>query len=41
MKKNVNQFNIILIEPFFSGSHKSWAEGYKNNSKYDSQIKWT
>ena len=29
------QLNIVLIEPFFTGSHKSWAEGYKKNSQHN------
>ena len=30
--------NIILIEPFFIGSHKSWAEGYQQNSQHNIEI---
>ncbi len=30
--------NILLIEPFFTGSHKSWAEGYQQNSTYNLSI---
>ena len=30
--------NIVLIEPFFSGSHKQWALGYKKYSKYNIEI---
>ena len=30
--------NIVLIEPFFTGSHKQWALGYKNYSKYNVDI---
>ncbi|HIN20035.1 MAG TPA: DUF3524 domain-containing protein, partial [Candidatus Marinimicrobia bacterium] len=26
--------NILLIEPYFTGSHKSWAEGYKSHSNH-------
>ena len=26
---------ILLIEPFFSGSHKQWAEGYQNASNHN------
>jgi len=29
---------ILLIEPFFSGSHKSWAEQFKSNSKHHIEI---
>jgi hypothetical protein len=30
--------NILLIEPFFTGSHKSWAEGFKKNSKHQVKL---
>lgn len=30
--------NILIVEPFFSGSHKSWAEQFQNNSKHNIQI---
>ena len=30
--------NIVLIEPFFTGSHKQWALGYKKYSKYNVEI---
>ena len=30
--------NIVLIEPFFTGSHKQWALGYKNYSKHNIDI---
>ena len=30
--------NILLIEPFFTGSHKFWAEGYQQNSAYNLSI---
>lgn len=30
--------NILIIEPYFTGSHKTWAEGYKNYSKCDIDI---
>ena len=33
-----NKLNIVLIEPFFSGSHKSWAEGYQQNSQHNISI---
>ncbi len=26
--------HILLIEPYFTGSHKSWAEGYKSHSNH-------
>ncbi|MDP6244974.1 MAG: DUF3524 domain-containing protein, partial [Myxococcota bacterium] len=26
--------NILLIEPYFTGSHKSWAKGLKNHSNH-------
>ncbi len=30
--------NILLLEPFFSGSHKSWAEGYAKHSQHKIKI---
>ena len=30
--------NILLIEPFYTGSHKSWAEGYQQNSAFNISI---
>jgi len=27
--------NIILLEPYFTGSHQSWAEGYKKYSRHN------
>jgi len=29
---------IIILEPFFTGSHKQWAEGYQRYSEHDIQI---
>ena len=29
---------ILLVEPYFSGSHKSWAEGYKSFSNHNVKI---
>ena len=29
---------ILLIEPYFTGSHKQWAEGYKSYSKHEVKI---
>ncbi|MFK7810130.1 MAG: DUF3524 domain-containing protein [Saprospiraceae bacterium] len=29
---------ICLIEPFFTGSHKTWAEGYQQHSQHDVDI---
>ena len=26
--------NIYLIEPYFTGSHRSWAEGYQQYSRH-------
>lgn len=26
---------ILLVEPYFSGSHRKWAEGYKQNSNHE------
>jgi len=30
--------NVLIIEPYFTGSHKAWAEGYKINSKLNVDI---
>lgn len=30
--------NICLVEPFFSGSHRQWAEGFKKHSKHSIEI---
>ena len=30
--------NIILIEPFYAGSHKAWADGYQQSSQHNIQI---
>ena len=29
---------ILLLEPYFTGSHKSWAEGYQSNSAHEIKI---
>ncbi|MDP6570890.1 MAG: DUF3524 domain-containing protein, partial [Candidatus Marinimicrobia bacterium] len=29
---------ILLVEPFFSGSHKGWAEGYQIHSNHQVEI---
>lgn len=34
----MKKLNIILLEPFYSGSHKQWAEGFKKHSKHNIQI---
>ena len=30
--------NILLIEPFFTGSHRQWAEGYQQHSQHQVDI---
>lgn len=30
--------NILLLEPYYTGSHKSWAEGYAEHSRHNVQI---
>ena len=30
--------NVVLLEPFFSGSHRQWAEGLKQHSKHEVEI---
>ena len=29
---------ILILEPYFTGSHKAWAEGYQNHSAHDVKI---
>lgn len=29
---------ILLVEPFYTGSHKSWAEGFQAHSNHDVEI---
>lgn len=29
---------ILIVEPFYTGSHKSWSEGYKKHSKHQIEI---
>ena len=29
---------ILLLEPYFTGSHKAWAEGYQSNSSHEINI---
>ena len=30
--------NILIIEPYYTGSHKQWAEGYKKFSRHNIKI---
>tara|TARA_Y100000741_G_scaffold145055_1_gene109475 strand:+ start:11514 stop:12611 length:1098 start_codon:yes stop_codon:yes gene_type:complete len=30
--------NILLVEPYFSGSHKSWAKGFQSYSSHNIEI---
>ena len=37
--QNIKQkLKILLIEPFYSGSHKSWADSYTMNSEHSIEI---
>ena len=29
---------ILIVEPFLTGSHKAWAEGYAQTSKHEVEI---
>ena len=29
---------ILIIEPYFTGSHQSWAEGYQHNSQHEIEV---
>ena len=30
--------NVLFLEPFYTGSHKSWIEGIKKNSKHEISV---
>lgn len=30
--------NILLIEPYYGGSHRAWADGYRQHSQHNIQI---
>jgi hypothetical protein len=30
--------NILLIDPYFTGSHRSWAKNYQKNSQHNIDI---
>ena len=32
---------ILIVEPYFTGSHKQWAEGYKKYSKHKLDLTFT
>ena len=32
------KMNILLVEPYYTGSHKQWADGYKENSSHNVKI---
>lgn len=32
------RLRIVLLEPFFSGSHKQWAQGFQKHSKHQIEI---
>ncbi|MCK5237854.1 MAG: DUF3524 domain-containing protein [Deltaproteobacteria bacterium] len=34
----MKKLKITLVEPYFSGSHKEWAKGYKKNSAHDVEL---
>lgn len=35
---NANAMNVLLIEPYFGGSHRTWALGYQRASRHHVQI---
>jgi glycosyltransferase involved in cell wall biosynthesis len=38
-RKNISlSMHITLIEPFFTGSHQQWAEGFQKHSQHEVQI---
>ena len=34
----ISTVNILLIEPYFTGSHQQWAEGFAKNSRHDVRL---
>ena len=34
----MNRMKIVLLEPFLTGSHRQWAEGFQKHSRHDVQI---
>jgi len=34
----LNPLNVLLIEPFYSGSHKSWADAIKRHSAHNIEL---
>ena len=34
----ISKLNILYVEPFYSGSHQQWVDGYKINSKHNIHI---
>ena len=30
--------NVLLIEPYYTGSHKAWADGYQAHSQHDVRL---
>lgn len=35
---NLIAMQILLIEPYYGGSHQAWADGYKRRSRHDVQL---
>lgn len=31
-------FNVLVIEPYFGGSHRAWAEGYRDHSAFEVEL---
>ena len=34
----MQNLKILIVEPFLTGSHKAWVEGYVNSSKHEIKI---
>ena len=32
------RLHVVLLEPFFTGSHEVWAEGWRANSRHDIHL---
>ena len=34
----LKKLNILIVEPFYSGSHKSWIDGYCKTSSHNIEV---
>ncbi|GMR05018.1 MAG: DUF3524 domain-containing protein [Thermodesulfobacteriota bacterium] len=38
MNKRSKPLDVLIIEPYHTGSHAAWADGYKNNSRHNVEV---